>query len=329
MGGSESTLVRVADWLGATVTQHNRTESRERYLVPHRSPITERVVVNRDSRALPAARRLYPNARIFLWLHDRVSPGSKRARWLASTADVLLETATHVVCVSDYQRREVIATLESIGLRDRLHVSTIYNPVDDSLLPNGTSVDPDKLVFFSSPNKGLRFALDAFRTVRARLPSLKLLVANPGYKADLRFDIEGVTLLGPQPPPRLHAHVRSALATFAPNWQIPETFGLVYAESLALGTPVLTHDCGAAMEIIDDSRQVLAIPRAARAYESALGGFPPTWRRFPAALAGRWGMFDGYVERLRSWRNGDRPRVGPDPRFRLARVADQWIRLLS
>jgi hypothetical protein len=130
-----------------------------------RSPITERVVVNRDSRALPAARRLYPNARIFLWLHDRVSPGSKRARWLASTADVLLETATHIVCVSDYQRREVIATLESIGLRDRLHVSTIYNPVDDWLLPNGTSVDPDKLVFFSRQVLAIPRAARAYESV--------------------------------------------------------------------------------------------------------------------------------------------------------------------
>ena len=65
------------------------------------------------------------------------------------------ETSTHIVCVSEYQRRDVEATLHSIGLRDQLRVSTIYNPVEDSLVPDDSAVDPDTLVFFSSPNKGL------------------------------------------------------------------------------------------------------------------------------------------------------------------------------
>jgi glycosyltransferase involved in cell wall biosynthesis len=329
MGGSESSLVRIADRLEAIVVQHNRTEANGRYLPPQNNPAIERVVINRDSRAIPVVRRLYPHARIFLWLHDRVAPRSRRARWLESTSELLLETATHIVCVSDSQRREVVASLRSIGLHDRLTVSTVYNPVDDSLAPDDSPVDPDTLVFFSSPNKGLKFALDAFRAMRARIPALRLVVANPGYKADVRFAIEGVMNLGPQPPRRLHAHVRSALATFAPNWRIPETFGLVFAESLALGTPVLTHDCGAAREIIGDARQVLPVPLAARIYEALLAELTPRGRRLPAELAARLGLFDEYLERIRAWREGGRPRVGPDPRFRIAGIANQWRTLLA
>ena len=80
MGGTEATVVRVADALGALVVQHNRTEASGRYLPPRSDPAVGHVIVNRDSRALATARQLYPNARIHLWLHDRVRPRSKRAR---------------------------------------------------------------------------------------------------------------------------------------------------------------------------------------------------------------------------------------------------------
>ena len=60
---------------------------------------------------------------------------------------------------------------------------TVYNPVDDSLVPDGTPVDERKLVFFSSPNKGLDFALDAFAALKDHMPDLRLVVGNPGYRA--------------------------------------------------------------------------------------------------------------------------------------------------
>lgn len=329
LGGSEATLARIADSLGALVVQHNRTAASGRYLPVAPLPGIEQVVVNRDSRALPAVRRLYPGARIFLWLHDRLAPRSRRARWLASTAGLLLETSTHIVCVSEYQRRDVEATLHSIGLRDQLRVSTIYNPVEDSLVPDDSAVDPDTLVFFSSPNKGLRFALDAFGAMRARMPALRLLVANPGYYSEPLVDVEGVRNLGSQPPQRLHVHVRGSLATFAPNWRIPETFGLVFAESLAVGTPVLTHDCGAALEVIGDPRQVLPVAPAARVYQALCGAMPTHWRRIPAVAAARLGLFDIYIDRVIAWRRGERPLVKPDPRFRLSHIAAQWRALLE
>ena len=329
LGGSEACLAQIADALDAFVVQHNRTGNFDRYRAPTVQPGIEQVVVNRDARALPAVRALYPNARIVLWLHDRVEPRSKRARWLASTAKVLCAADARIVCVSDYQRAGVEATLRSIGVGGNVRATTIYNPVDDELAPDDSAVDPDTLIFFSSPNKGLGFALDAFRACRRQIPQLRLLVANPGYRAQGRIDIDGVKDLGALPRHRLHAQVRGALATFAPNIRIPETFGLVFAESLALGTPVLTHDCGAAMEVIGDPQQVLPVSSAVRAYEGMLGPFAPRWRRRPALAAARWGLFEPYVERLCAWRTGARPHVQADPRFHLSRVAARWRALLS
>jgi glycosyltransferase involved in cell wall biosynthesis len=329
LGGSEATLVRVADALGAWVIQHNRTTDWERYRRPQPLDGIGSVVVSRDPRVLPLLRAQYPGARMYLWLHDRIHPHSKRARWLAAVSAAMYEQAVTAVCVSDSQRAGVEATLRRLDLAGRVRSLTIYNAVDDALTPDGTPVDERKLVFFSSPNKGLDFTLDAFAALRRRLPDLRLVVGNPGYRLRRSIARAGVEFLGPRPQTQMHAEVRSALCTFCPNFVIPETFGLVFAESHALGTPVLTHDCGAALEVIGDPQQVLPLSAACRIYEAAVGELPSRWRRVPARLAAAAGLFDPYVERVRAWRAGARPHVAPDPRFRLSTVTAQWRSLLS
>ncbi len=216
-----------------------------------------------------------------------------------------------------------------MAVAPQVRALTIYNPVDDALVPDGTPVDPDKLVFFSSPNKGLGFSMDAFGALRRAMPRLRLVVANPGYKADRAAHRPGVELLGALPQARLHAQVRGALCTFFPNFAIPETFGLVFAESHALGTPVLTVDCGAALEVLGDPREVLPLKPGYRVYESALRRLPLHLRSGPARLAAAAGLFDEFVERVAQWRSGARPQVRPDPRFRLATVAAQWRELVA
>jgi glycosyltransferase involved in cell wall biosynthesis len=328
LGGTESTLVRVADALEAFVVQHNRVETYGRYRPPVPDPRITHVIVTRESRAIPAVQELYPHARVFLWLHDRLRPGSKRGRRLARTARLLSELAVTVICVSDTQRSGVEAALRGMRINDRVQAHTIYNPIDDGLAPDGSRIDPCKLVFFSSPNKGLSFTLDAFRALRRRIPDLKLVVGNPGYKVRARARIPGVEYLGAQPQARIHEEVRTALCTFFPNFVIPETFGLVFAESKALGTPVLTCDCGAALEVLADPEQVLPVTIGQRLYQGVLKGLAPAFRGGPARLADRFGLFDPYFERIDAWRSGMRPTTVPDPRFRLSAVIKRWRGLL-
>lgn len=329
MGGTEATVVRVADALGALVAQHNRTSVSGRYLPPRHDAAITHVIVNRDSRALPVVRGLYPNARFYLWLHDRVRPGSKRARRLAADVATLRDLAVSVICVSDTQRHAVAAALSWMGAGEGVSTCTIYNPVAEELQPDGSPIDDRKLVFLSSPNKGLKFTLDAFRAVRRAMPDMRLIVGNPGYKTDGLTRLAGVEFLGPQPQHRIHAEVRTALCTFFPNFVIPETFGLVFAESRALGTPVLAHDCGAALEVLGDPAQVLPVTAGMRAYEGLLGSWPAACRGVPARIAAACGLFDVYVERIRAWRAGARPITGPDPRFRLSAVTRRWHEVLT
>lgn len=326
--GTEASVMRIADSIGAWVMQHNRIHAWGRYLPVQRIAAIEHVVVIRESRALIRARELFPNARLHLWLHDKMRPASKRGRRLRGTADLLRAANVSVICVSDTHRGDVLNTLHWAGI-EGLPVCTRYNPLDEALRPDATAIDERQLVFFSSPNKGLAFALDAFGALRRAMPDLRLVIGNPGYKADGLAAIAGVEFLGPQPQAVMHGHVRRSLCTFQPNFRIPETFGLVYAESHALGTPVLTHDFGAAAEVIGDPRQLLPVRAAYRCYEGMMGGLAPRWRRFPAQLAGAMGLFDAYVGRIREWRAGGRPMVGPDPRFALKTISAQWRELLG
>jgi glycosyltransferase involved in cell wall biosynthesis len=326
--GTEASVMRIADALGAWVMQPNRSTAWERYLPVQRLDGIEHVVVIRESRALAQARELFPQARLHLWLHDKLRPGSKRARRLRRTAQLLRSARVSIICVSDTHRRDVQNTLHWAGI-ENLPVCTRYNPLDESLRPDATPVDDRQLVFFSSPNKGLTFALDAFGALRRAMPDLRLVVGNPGYRADSRSRLPGVDFLGPQPQAVMHDQVRRSLCTFQPNFRIPETFGLVYAESHALGTPVLTHDFGATAEVVGDPRQVLPVRAAYRQYEFLVGGLAPRWRTVPARLAARLGLFDAYVSRIREWRAGARPKVGPDPRFSLGAVSAQWRELFG
>jgi len=329
LGGSEATTVRVAEALDAFVAQHNRTRAEGRYLPPAALADVEDVIVLRDPRALARVSQLFPRARTHLWVHDRIEPGSSRSRWFKAAAPDLERLQPDVICVSEYQRELVAATLRGINGCQRLRVRRIYNPVDDRLVPDGSPVDPTKLVFFSSPNKGLLFTLDAFRALRRSIPDLRLCVANPGYRQYPQARLVGVEWLGSLPHARIIAEARTALCTFSANFVIPETFGLVFAESRAVGTPVLTHDCGAAREVLEDPRQVLPVTVAERLYEAVLHGVALRWRAPAARVAAHFGLFDGYIERIRAWRNGGRPSVGPDARFRLSTIVGEWRALLS
>lgn len=184
----------------------------------------------------------------------------------------------------------------------------IYNPVARPAPEYaGLPMDPTKLVYASSPERGLGRALTILREVRRHRPETRLFVASPGYPeariferaARLRFT-EAVVPLGSIPRGELFRHVRESVCLLQPNRIFRESFGRVFVEAHNLGTPVLTHPLGAAPEIVNDPVQLVT-------------------RHHPRQ----------FVERILSWMDGGRPVVGVRPEFLPETVARSWEELIA
>lgn len=321
LGGSESTLVRIATALAKThtvsVAQSNRTVTEVhdgvRYInAADMAELAKRQCVDvcilmRKLRHIPKLAAQFPSAKLLVWSHDYLPHKSRLYQKYLNRANA------HVVTVSHTHAGHMAAVLGN-GLSKAYQekdwskpatwsVSTIYNPIADDLRPDNTPVDPNKLVFFSSPHKGLPQVLKHFKTLRAAIPTLKLYVANPGYRenAAIAQDLQsaGVKALGNLSQPDIHAHVRSALCVFYPQSVFPETFGLVYAEANAVGTPVLAHDFGAAAEILSSTQLINAHNQT------------------------------DILTRIQAWHAGQRPTVTLPQHLRLAQVTEQWQALLE
>ncbi|MBJ7312452.1 glycosyltransferase family 4 protein [Rugamonas sp. CCM 8940] len=335
LGGTEATVIRIAEGLDARVLQHNRAQDQGRYLAGAGAgadgavPEASHVVVLREPAAALAQRQRYPQAPIWLWLHDLSGPGSGRGDKLLAHAARLAAAGVTLVCVSDFHAGQVRQLLAALAEAERPRVVRIYNPVDvDGVGAAGqggaaADYDPNKLAFFSSPHKGLDYTLHLFRHLHKRNPALRLYLANPGYRSAALDAQPGVVNLGAIPHHVLMQHLRSALCAFYPNYVYPETFGLVLAESNAVGTPVLTHGVGAAAEVLSGPGQLIAVPRVRALADSVFWRWPalrPVGERGLNLL----GAADGYAATLRRWQHGERPRVSGQPRFALARVLADW-----
>ncbi|AGA33818.1 glycosyl transferase group 1 [Thioalkalivibrio nitratireducens DSM 14787] len=322
VGGTEASLVTVAEGLASVhavaVEQLGRSRPAEispgvRYLPldtpdPFAGEPADAVVILRRIRLASRYRQRFPDSRLHVWVHNWQRPEVmlKRA--------VLARTRCSVIAVSDALARasdrlingvpaRLLGTLSGCG--SRVPIRRIYNPVDDRLQVEPVPVDHDRMIFFSTPNKGLRRVLEAFLTVQRELPAMQLAIAGSAPEVLEQYvpgctTRPGIRVLGRLPRDEVLRHVRESLCVFYPQDEHPETFGLVFAEANAVGTPVLAHDFGAAAEILGDPVQLVDA-------------------RDHAAI----------VARVVDWRSGGRPRVGGRPDLRRSAVLGEWRRLLE
>ncbi|WP_255013333.1 glycosyltransferase [Roseovarius sp. M141] len=303
LGGTEATVLRVATALGPQFAiTHFQNGRRHRHLsgAGQLRPLQDLddaenpaalIVINRWKVAIKLCKQ-YPDTPIFLWLH--VYPGRHNRKMGAA----LKAAGITVICVSKTHARELEAFL---GTEDAPRIRVIYNPLDDTLQPDDTARNPDRLLFASSPHKGLAEVFGQFAALRRDLPSLTLAIADPGY---LRWDTgpvpEGVIFLGSLSHAALIRQMRRALCLFYPQTSFAETFGLVLAEANAVGTPVLVHaELGANAEIVADADQ-------------QVDGHDPAQ----------------VLARIRAWRRSP-SQVTANPDFRMSAVTQQWAHLLQ
>lgn len=278
MGGTEATVIRIAEALSAfhdvTVAQRTRkdkTVEGARY-VPLGEYEADVTVVLRN----PLDCAKFKNR--ILWMHDYVDVELEQDEIEA------VKGAT-IVAVSDWHKENLRKVFTE-------KVRKIYNPCD--VKRRGIPKVPGKLLFCSSPHKGLDKTLDVMCEIVARDASHVLYVANPGYYESRLPTTKHLKPLGSLKHSELMKHLEESVCMLQANDVFPETFGIVYAEAKALGTPVLTYDVGAAKEVYGS-----AVPKDATTEQFA-----------EQLLAGL-----------------ETP--SPDPRFDLTTITREWLELLA
>lgn len=300
LGCTETTVLRIARALSGDVdvsveqaARHTaQTSGRVRFgpMTLGKSAAGTIVVINSWDTAL-VCRRYNPRARILVWQH--VAPGGH----LGSLADCLADAGIEIVCVS----RWLAAEVRRLAGAAELAISVISNPAADDLHPDRTVRDPNLLFCSSAAGAGLDDVLAAFERLRARIPDLRLELADPGHLDSAPPVLpDGAVFLGTLAHQSVISKMRKALCLFQPQTRCAETFSLAIAEANAVGCPALVHrGLGANDEIASGISQCIDASD-------------------PDMIAGR----------IIQWRRSS-PRVTLDPRFRLSAVVRDWRQLLG
>lgn len=309
LGGTEATCIRVAEGLASRgydviVAQRDRYSSGEgkaAYIgFDHLDQIQDKphaIVALRQTSLIPFAQRKWADTRKFLWLHDFNQQDVVR-----DYAE-LRKASAKVVCVSQtHKTLTTSAILSQIQDARGITIDYIYNPIADDLAPDTSTVFHRKLVFFSSPHKGLEQALNILESLHRFDSTYELHIANPGYFKSYNGKRHGVVNHGKLTHDKVIEQVRGALCVLHPNFVFPETFGIVTAESLAVGTPILTTPFGATREVMGENGKYLI----------------------------KTPDLKPWVDRILQWGNGERPVMqAPNPEFRLSAVLTKWERMFQ
>jgi glycosyltransferase involved in cell wall biosynthesis len=150
---------------------------------------------------------------------------------------------THYVAISDYQASALT------GLNS---VTTIMHGIDTQNFPVGVAPQ-DYVVFLGrfTPGKGVLQAIEVAKRAGVRL--LMAAPENDYYRAEIAPHVDGKLIqhVGELDFAGKTALLASARAMIYPV-QEGEPFGLVLAEAMACGTPVVALDRGAVREIVRD-----------------------------------------------------------------------------
>ncbi len=154
----------------------------------------------------------------------------------------------------NYQDTYYVSISDSDRDRELPYLATVYNGID---LSNLTFHDRggDKLLFLGRIHldKGPHLAIEVARRCGRDLIIAGIIQDQSYFDNFIRphLNDSSVQFVGPADPAQRDALFRQAYATLHLN-TIPERFGLVMAESMAAGVPVIAMDLGSCREVIKD-----------------------------------------------------------------------------
>jgi glycosyltransferase involved in cell wall biosynthesis len=269
LGGTESSVIKTAHILSQKyhvfVAQKSRTDfyNENDYLtyIPKKQINKikpDYIIVLRKYPLLKDLRKKFPNAQLYLWIHTYKNKeyAFKRLGLSKTKTTVICNSNTHALNTAYLLNQSLLGKLYSLFLKPS-PVNYCYNPIEKPI-KNNTNRDINKLLFFSSPNKGLKEVVDLFFIINKIMPDLRLYIANPGYKNDASMiHNANIITIGSLPHKKMMQEVKKSLCVFYPQNSFAETFGLIYAEANAYGTPVLACDIGSAKEILHKNNALI------------------------------------------------------------------------
>ena len=322
LGGTESTVLRLVKELAKEhkvyLSQINRTEQ---YIengvtfIHHNESLSQKeflpdiIIIIRKYKYLKIYSSVYPKAKMFVWVHNF----SKyeilgRRHWMA-------KTNAKIICVSQNHKKHIDKILNGkVSWLFRLlafkfkniPITYVYNTIEHEFSNKVYTTDPNKLIFFSSPYKGLREVLNHFSELLKKEPNYKLYITagEDSQKAyNLNKDVihsDSVVLLGRISKDEVISHVQESFCVFYPQHVFAETFGLVYVEANCAGTPVLAHDIGSANEVMKNKEQLVDARNSQEV-----------------------------VNKILSWKKNGRPSVTCDERFFISHAIIKWKKVLN
>ncbi|MCK4958245.1 MAG: glycosyltransferase family 4 protein [Planctomycetes bacterium] len=136
------------------------------------------------------------------------------------------------------------------------YLATVYNGIDLTNL-TFSGKRGDKLVFLGRihPDKGTHLACEVAKKAGMELIIAGIIQDREYFDSRVKphIDDSSVTYIGPVGPPQRDALFKQAYAVLHLN-ELPERFGLVMAEAMAAGVPVIAYDRGSCREVVADGR---------------------------------------------------------------------------
>ncbi len=170
--------------------------------------------------------------------------------------------SAHGLCAVSRFAAELTRDVMRLGRRD---IDVLYNPIDTEMFqPRPESVVRNRIVFAGSitEKKGVRELCQSLSRVRRVIPDAELHIAgrdqpgtrgHPSFRKQILESLDGPTrervrFLGPLPLEDTAALMATAAVCAFPSYM--ETMGMVIAEAMACGRPVVTTVRGPGPEVL-------------------------------------------------------------------------------